>query len=137
MMADNAGYLHQAAAARSERTRQRATEALDKLEQDGTPLTVAGLARAAGVARSWIYTQPDLIARINTGRPSIRSAENSLTRASEESWQRRIELAHTRIKQLMEENRQLREQLAIAHGQRRAEQLTASKTPSTTQRHRS
>lgn len=110
---------------------------LDMMQRDGAPVSVAGLARAAGVARSWIYTQPDLLARIAAERPDIRPAAANRTRASDASWQRRIELAHQRIKQLSEENRQLRDQLAIAHGQRRAEQITASKTLSTTQAPRS
>ncbi|MGH3674620.1 MAG: DUF6262 family protein, partial [Mycobacterium sp.] len=121
----------------SERTRRRAIETLDRLQQEDAPVTVAGLARAAGVARSWIYTQRDLLARITTERPDTRSVATDRTRASDESWRRRIELAHQRIKQLSDENRQLRDQLAIAHGQRRAEQITASKTPSMTQAPRS
>ena len=133
MRADNTAHLQKAAAARSEHTRQRAIDALDHLQSTGAAVTVAGLARSAGVARSWIYTQPDLLNRINTQPPSTRVAANSRTRASEESWQRRIELAHQRIKELSEENQQLRTQLALAHGQRRAEQITASKTPSMTQ----
>ena len=133
MRADNTEFLQKAAAVRSERTRRKAIETLDRLQRDGAPLTVAGLARAAGVARSWIYTQPDLLARITTERPDTRPETTDRTGASDESWQRRIELAHQRIKQLSEENRQLRDQLAIAHGQRRAEQITASKTRSMTQ----
>jgi hypothetical protein len=137
MRADNTEHLQKAAAARSERTRRRAIETLDRLLQDDAPVTVAGLARAAGVARCWIYTQPDLLARIITERRDTRPAATDCTRASDESWQRRIELAHHRIKQLSDENRQLRDQLAVAHGQRRAEQITASKTPSMTQAPRS
>lgn len=133
MRADNTAHLQKAAAARHEHTRQRAIDALDHLQSTGASVTVAGLARSAGVARSWIYTQPDLLDRINTQPTSTRTAPSPRTRASEESWQRRIELAHQRIKELTEENRQLRTQLAMAHGQRRADQITASRTPSTTQ----
>jgi hypothetical protein len=133
MRADNTEHLQKAATARSERTRRKALDALDRLQRDGVSVTVAGLARAAGVARSWIYTQPDLLARLTTEHPRRRPASTDRTRASDESWQRRIELAHQRIQQLTEENRQLRAQLAIAYGQRRAEQITASKTPSMTQ----
>jgi hypothetical protein len=108
MRADNTQHLQKTAAARSERTRRRAIETLDRLQRDDAPVTVAGLARAAGVARSWIYTQPDLLARITTERPDTRPATTDRKGASDESWQRRIELAHQRIKQLSEENRQLR-----------------------------
>jgi hypothetical protein len=133
MRADNTAHLQKAAAARHEHTRQRAVDALKHLESTGAVVTVACLARSAGVARSWIYTQPDLLDRITAQVPSTRAAVNPRTAASEESWQRRIELAHQRIKELTEENRQLRTQLALAHGQRRAGQITAFRTPSTTQ----
>jgi len=89
----------------------------------------AALARAAGGSRSWIYTQPDFLARINIKHPHTRPASTDRTCASDASWQRRIELATQRIKQ----NRQRRAQLAIAHGQHRAERITASKTLSITQ----
>lgn len=133
MRADNTAYLQQAATARHEQTRQRAIDALDHLQSTGAAITIAGLARSADVARSWIYTQPDLLDRIITQRSSTRPLPSSRTTASEESWQRRIELAHQRIKELTEENKQLRTQLAVTHGQLRTAQITASSTPSTTQ----
>ncbi|WP_071286367.1 DUF6262 family protein [Mycolicibacterium llatzerense] len=131
MRADNTVHLKAAAAARHERTRRKVLDALDRLQRDGTPVTVAGLARTAEVARSWLYTQPDLMARINSQPTTTRPPVNAP--ASDESWQRRLQLAYQRIKKLTEENAQLRAQLAIAHGQRRAGQITASQTPSTTQ----
>lgn len=130
MRADNTAHLKAAAAARSNTTRQRAVQTLADLEAADTPITVAGLARAAGVARSWIYSQPDLIERIT--RTVSPAAILQPAPASDESWQRRLELAHQRIKELTDENKQLRTQLALAHGQRRANQLTST-TPSTTQ----
>lgn len=131
MLADNSSHLRAAARAKHETTRQRALEALARLEADNAPVTVTTLAKAASVARSWIYTQPDLIERIATA--SERPVAPAPTRTSDESWQRRLELAHQRIKALTEENKQLRTQLALAHGQRRADQITSSRTPSTRQ----
>lgn len=133
MRADNTAHLQKAATARHEQTRQRAIDALDHLLSTGAAVTVAGLARSAGVARSWLYTQPDLLDRINTQPSSTHAAANPRTKSSEESWQRRIALAHQQIKELTQENKQLRTQLAIAHGQRRAGQITTPRTPSTTQ----
>jgi hypothetical protein len=49
------------------------------------------------------------------------------------SWRQRLELAHTRIKELTHDNTQLRKQLAHAHGQLRAKRATPSKTLSTRQ----
>ena len=94
MRADNTAHLQKAAAARHEHTRQRAVDALKHLESTGAIVTVACLARSAGVARSWIYTQPDLLDRITAQVPSTRAAVNPRTAASEESWQRRID-SHT------------------------------------------
>jgi hypothetical protein len=60
-------------------------------------------------------------------------AKRSPARTTDESWQRRLELAHQRIKDLAEENKQLRAQLAFARGQRRTEQITSVRTLSTRQ----
>jgi hypothetical protein len=135
MLADNTAHLKKAARRRHQQARQRATQALHDLQAKGAKLTVAGLAKAAGVARSWIYTQADLLHQIKAStQPSHTPASSP---ASDESWQRRLELAHQRIKELTDENAQLRTQLALAHGQRRADQITTSKTLSTTQMPRS
>ena len=131
MLADNSSHLRAAARSKHEDTRRRALAALGKLEADGARITVTALAKAAGVARSWIYTQPDLMERI-AATPE-RPANSAPTRTTDESWQRRLELAHQRIKDLTEENKQLRTQLALAHGQRRAGQIAAVRTLSTRQ----
>jgi len=131
MLADNSSHLRAAARAKHETTRQRALDALARLEADGAPVTVTALAKAASVARSWIYTQPDLIERIATA--SDRPGKPVPTRTTDESWQRRLELAHQRIKALTEENKQLRTQLALAHGQRRADQIASVRALSTKQ----
>lgn len=86
----------------------------------------------------WIYTQTDLIERIHQSQDpgSASAATHKPTAASDASWQRRLELAHTRITELTEltaENKQLRHQLALAHGQIRSERVSPSRTPSTTQ----
>jgi Family of unknown function (DUF6262) len=126
MLADNSSHLRAAARSKHEATRTRALAALTELEADSRRITVTALAKAAGVARSWIYTQPDLMDRIATAPE--RPTKDSPTRTTDESWQRRLELAHQRIKDLTEENKQLRTQLALAHGQRRAEQIASVRT---------
>jgi Family of unknown function (DUF6262) len=119
--ADNTDRLRIASRQRAERTLARAVKALDTMA-DGT-VTVARLAAAAGVSRSWIYSQPQLLERIealagtrphvpSTGRPAAQ-------RASSASLQRRLELAHQRVRQLSEENEHLRDELARAYGRRR------------------
>ena len=121
MKADNTEHLHLAARRRSEDARHRARAALTELQDAGAAITITLLARHAHVARSWIYTQPDLLEAIQQHHNNRASSPPATrTAASDASWQRRIELAHARIADLTEENKKLRHQLAIAHGQRRA-----------------
>jgi hypothetical protein len=61
MRADNTNHLAAATQQRSEQARIRAEGALTQLIAARQPITVAGLARVAGVSRSWLYTQPDLL----------------------------------------------------------------------------
>ena len=56
--------LTEAAARRHELTRAKAVQALRELDRAGTPVTFAGVAQAAGVSRSWLYTQPDISGQI-------------------------------------------------------------------------
>ncbi len=60
--ADNTHHLAAATAKRSADARRRAENALLDLRISGRPVTVAALATAAEVSRSWLYTQPDLLA---------------------------------------------------------------------------
>jgi hypothetical protein len=131
MMADNTAYLH-ATRRRQEATRRRAEQAIDRLPP-GRAASVAAVARAAGVARSWLYTQPDLMQRIR-GHPGGPSA---VTRgaASQESWRTRSEAAQRRVKDLTAENQRLRDQLARAYGALRTAGGNDPEPPATTERH--
>ena len=135
MRADNTQHLHDAVRRRQQLARDRATAALADLHRASQPVTVAGLARAARVARSWIYTQPDLLAAIRATTDIPGPPQPTTTRATDDSWNQRLALAHGRIRDLTAENHTLREQLARAHGQLRAYRTAnpATKTPSTTQ----
>lgn len=117
MRTDNTHHLLAAARQRSDKTRQQVEEALKQLDQTTQPTTVSELARTAGVSRSWLYTQPDLLEQLQQRkRPGKTSPAGSSVRASETSMHRRLQLAHQRIRQLTDENRRLQEQLARAHG---------------------
>lgn len=118
MRADNTDRLRHAARQRSEQTHARAVEAL-KTMADG-PVTVARLAAAAGISRSWIYTQPQLVEQIET-LAATRHTTSSISapatqRASTTSLLRRLDLAQQRVRQLILENEQLRDELARAYG---------------------
>lgn len=98
--------------------------ALTAMAHDGDTVTISQLANTAAVSRSWIYTQPEILDRIQQlqqTRPNTRAprrADDSC--ATDESLRRRLTLAHQRIAELRTENQQLRQSLARAHGQLRA-----------------
>lgn len=112
---------------RSQQTMQRAQETLTAMATRGDALTVARLAQSANVSRSWIYTQPELLERIEQLRhtaPTRPPGSAAGSRASLESLKRRLELAHQRIAQLRDENQQLRRSVEQLHGQLRNRRQT-------------
>jgi hypothetical protein len=124
MRADNTRHIVAAARKRRELTRAKAIQALRTLDADGHPVTFEAVAQAASVSRSWLYAQPDIRAEIERLRAVCRRAPATQVparqRSSDASLLRRLEAATQRIRQLAEENRKLREQLAHALGEQRA-----------------
>ena len=116
--------LNAAAQRKSDAARSRVTDALRALDAHGGEITFQAVARAAGVSRQWLYTQPELRTEIE----QLRAANDELggrptparERASENS------LRH-RNRALLEENQRLRteiaavrQELAVALGDLRA-----------------
>jgi hypothetical protein len=101
-----------------------ARRVLRAAEVSGEPVTYANIAAAAGVSRSWLYTQPDIRAAIEQLRhDNSRSASTPVPtrqRTSAASLLRRLEAAHRRNQDLSREVAELRDQLAAAHGELRA-----------------
>jgi hypothetical protein len=127
MPADNSHLIVAAARRRSTATRRRAVTALRRMDAAGTAITFENVAREAGVSRSWLYNQPDLRAEIERLRarhrvPATRPVPDR-QRASDASLLRRLEAATKRNQQLEAENRELREALALALGERRTADL--------------
>jgi hypothetical protein len=112
-----------AARRRHERTRDRATQALRELGRAGEPVTYASFAAAAGVSRSWLYTQPDIRAEVERLREATGRAPSppvpARQRASEASLHARLDAALVRNRALAEDNQRLRQQLAHALGEQR------------------
>ena len=127
MRPDPAAPLARAAARRHELTRSKAIQALRELDRSGHPVTFASVATAAGISRSWLYNQPDLRGEIERLRarhrvPATRPVPDR-QRASDTSLLRRLEAATERNRQLEAENRELRQALALALGERRTPDL--------------
>jgi small-conductance mechanosensitive channel len=130
MRADNSRHLAAAAQHRAEQTRTRALRALRRLDGTGIAVTFEAVAREAGVSRSWLYSQPDLRAEIQALRTRTQSRSSSppptpqRQAATDASLLRRLQAATERLRQLEEDNRQLREALAEALGTARTARVT-------------
>jgi hypothetical protein len=116
--ADNTAALAEAARRRSTQARARAEKAITAAHRAIEPVSIAGIARTAGVSRAWLYTQTDLMAAIR----QIQQRQPAPTRtapqpASIASLQRRLDTALARIKQLRSENSELTRQLETAYGE--------------------
>ena len=117
--------LAEAAARRHELTRAKAVQALREIDRAGTPVNFARVAQAAGISRSWLYTQPDISSQIRRLRQKTNAAGSAdgipaAQRATDASLRARLATTLERNKQLADENARLRRQLARALGDQRS-----------------
>ncbi|MDA5279576.1 DUF6262 family protein [Streptomyces sp. Isolate_45] len=124
--ADNARFLVEASKARSRQARERAEEAIKAAARRDQRPTVVSIANAAGVSRSWLYTQTDLITAINQLQQRSPAPHRSPRHAaSDTSLHRRLETALERNRQLRDQVADLTRKLETAHGEiRRLRTLT-------------
>ncbi|MFZ3562813.1 MULTISPECIES: DUF6262 family protein [unclassified Streptomyces] len=116
--ADNAHFLVEASKTRSRQARERAEEAIKAAARRSERPTVVGIANAAGVSRSWLYTQTDLITAINQLQMRAPAPQHSPRHAaSDASLQRRLETALERNRQLRDQVADLTRKLEAAHGE--------------------
>ena len=98
MRADNTAHLIAAASRRHELARSKAIRAVRELDAAGTTVTFESVARAAGVSRSWLYTQPDIrdeVLRLrDLGRRAPGTSVPAHHRSSDASLLRRLEASH-------------------------------------------
>ena len=99
-------------------------EHLRELDAAAATVTFESVAKAAGVSRSWLYTQPDIrdeVLRLrDLGRRAPGTSVPAHHRSSDASLLRRLEATTARNRELAEDNQRLRHQLAQALGQLRA-----------------
>lgn len=98
----------------------RATAALTELATEGADITFQHVARRAGVSRQWLYGQPELRAQIEELRQRTRQGVPARERSSEASLHQRLRTVLDDNRALREENRDLKHELALAYGDRRA-----------------
>lgn len=123
--------LAEATRRRAAHARHRAEHALTAAARTAAPITVAKLAKTAGVSRSWLYTQPDLIDAIRRLQQRHSAPERTGAQpATITSLRSRLDTALARIKQLRADNAELTRQLENAHGEiRRLRLQTPPKIP--------
>jgi hypothetical protein len=134
MRPDPAAPLAQAAARRHELTRSKAIQALRELDRSGHTVTFASVAAAAGISRSWLYTQPDISGQIRKLRNDASGRDPATAipagqRATGESLRVRLTAALNRNQQLADENARLRRQLARALGDQRSSRTRSGNDP--------
>jgi uncharacterized protein YceH (UPF0502 family) len=100
----------------SERRRQRVLKALDRAIRDGADISVSGLARAAGVDRTYFYWHRDLLERIHAAAaaPSPHDGQTAVSRAS---LQADLANAQERNSRLTRRVRQLEQRLSQVLGE--------------------
>ena len=99
-----------------------------------SPVTFAGVAKTAGVSRSWLYTQPDISSQIRRLRQNTSSAGSAGAipagqRTTDASLRARLATALDRNKQLADENARLRRQLARALDDQRSARTRSGNDP--------
>jgi hypothetical protein len=102
----------------SARRRQRVLAAIDRAAAAGTEISASGIARAAGVDRTFLYRHRDLLEKIHAAEaaphPAGDTAGPAVTRAS---LQADLLAAHERAVRLNARVRQLEQRLSDALGE--------------------
>lgn len=127
-MPDRIERLRAAAQGRHDDTLRRAQTTLRALARRSEPITVRGLATAAGVSRSWLYRQPQLLAEIDQLRQSRPTRGPSLPasqRASIDSLRQQLHAYRGELARLRAENKALTDQLARHLGDARTAAITS------------
>lgn len=120
-MSDSRAHaLRGAAGARSIAAEQRARHALADLDRRGLPISFQAVATEAGVSRAFLYAHPqlrDAIEQLRDQGQHTPSRPPTHQRASEPSTRARLRSTLEENKRLRAENAQLRDELALAHGE--------------------
>ena len=120
MSTRRADVLRGAADARSLAAEKRARRALTELDRRGAMITFQAVAAEAGVSRAFLYGHRQLrtaIEQLRQERQDIPPRLPAHQRASEESTRARLRGMLEENKRLRAENAQLRDELALVHGE--------------------
>jgi hypothetical protein len=97
--------------------RHRVLDALERFRADGQEITVSGVARAAGVDRSFLYRHNDLRSRILAAADEPEPPSSSGTRTSRRSLQADLTNLRAHNERLRHQNAKLTERLPEVLGE--------------------
>lgn len=131
MRADNTSHLVAAAKRRSDEAIERVRDTLRELKRTGKPATIAGVARQAGVSRTFLHSQPELLEALRSLKPQNNGPDPipARQRATERSLRTRIEALTAMNQTLRYDNTELRRRLELALGDLRQLQLREPPAP--------
>lgn len=101
----------------SARRRQRVIKALNQAIADGTEISVAGIARAAGVDRTFLYRHRDLLAQLHAAEAQPHNVSGIGPTVSRASLQTDLLAAHERAARQAARVQQLEKRLSQALGE--------------------
>ena len=131
MSTRRADVLRGAADARSLAAEKRARRAVQELQRRGATVNFQAVAAEGGVSRAFLYGHRQLRTAIEQLRQAHQDIPPRLPahqRASEESLRARLRGMLEENKRLRSENAQLRDELALAHGEVRELKLARPRT---------
>jgi Family of unknown function (DUF6262) len=113
--------VRDAATKRTADAEARVRKALSAIARSGAEVNFVAVATAARVSRQFLYSHPDLRAEIEQRRTQTLTVTRLPARASagHDSARHRLRAALDDNQRLRDENRLLKEELAIAHGELR------------------
>ena len=101
----------------SARRRQRVIKALNQATTNGTEISVAGIARAAGVDRSFLYRHRDLLAQLHAAEAQPRTTAGTGPQVSRASLQADLLAAQERAARQAARVQQLEKRLSQILGE--------------------
>lgn len=101
----------------SARRRQRVIKALNDATTTGGDTSVSGIARRAGVDRTFLYRHRDLLEQLHTANTTPPAGEPSGSTVTKASLQTDLANAHERIRRLTSRGHQLEKRLSETLGE--------------------
>lgn len=113
----SSNHLNEGRHADSDRRRQRVTKALNNAGSNGNEISVAAIARAAGVNRTFLYRHPDLLAQVHAAAAEPPTSSRTGPTVSRASLQADLAHAHERTARQATRIRQLESKLSEMLGE--------------------